>query len=60
MVHLAQSSISYLNASSRTFGFVMRGISGLGRWQIAALNEADRARLNGNADRPTTGCGRPG
>jgi hypothetical protein len=58
MVHSAQSSIILLNASLPPFGFVMRRLSLPRRCQIAALNEADPARLNGQAQHPTVLCGR--
>jgi len=60
MVHSAQSSISFLNASLPPFGFVMRRLSLPKRWQIAALYEADPGRLNGRAQHPTVLCGRTG
>jgi hypothetical protein len=60
MVHLAQSSISVLNASPAKFGFVIRATPETVRCQIAALNEADPTRLNGNPPLPTVACGRPG
>jgi hypothetical protein len=56
MVHSAQSSIILLNASLPPFGFVMRTLSPRRRCQIAALNEADPTRLNGNAQDPTVVC----
>jgi hypothetical protein len=45
----AQSTIKLLNASGTTIGFAMRGVLHEGRCYFAALNKAERERLNGRA-----------
>jgi hypothetical protein len=49
MGHSAQSAIKSMNAARRTIGFALRTSLQQGRCYFAALNKADRDRLNGRA-----------